>query len=185
MISTCEFLGIYAETIESVAKECEDTMEKLGFSISEIDDMNDYAKEEFEEIGRLNEITNSIIGAYYRATEYMIHQKFPKLEVTYYVDGYCSSLEVGDLPEPPTEDEIRADWEKALDAMSYGEISRTIKWGFTPGDLRDLLHLHWGGIHRQKIEDLLEDCNFHTFCACLSEDDYDGAEAEIKRIEEE
>ena len=30
MISTCEFLGIYAETIESVAKECEDTMEKLG-----------------------------------------------------------------------------------------------------------------------------------------------------------
>jgi len=185
MISTCEFLGIYAETIERVAKECEDTMEKLGFSIREIDDMNDYAKEEFEDIGRLNEITDSIIGAYYRATEYMIHQKFPKLEVTYYVDGYCSSLEVGDLPEPMTEEEICEDWEKALETMTYSDISRTIRWGFSLEDLRELMRLHREDIQREKIEDLLEDCNFHTFCGCLSEDDYDGAEAEIKRIEEE
>lgn len=183
MISTCEFLGIDAETIERVAKECEDAMEKLGFSISEIDDMNDYAKEEFEEIGRLNEITDSIIGAYYRAAEYMILQKFPNLEVKYYVDGYCSSLEVGDLPEPMTEEEIRSEWEAALDTMTYSDISKTIRWGFYPEDLRELLRLYRADIHRQKIEDLLEDCNFHSFCACLSDGDYDAAEAEIKEIE--
>ena len=113
MSTTCEFLGIYVDTIERAVKECEDAMERLGFDMSEIDDMNDYAKSDFEEIGSLSDITNSIIDAYYSAAEYMIHKKYPNLTVEYYVDGYCSSFYV-DEPEHMTEDEIREDWAKAL-----------------------------------------------------------------------
>ena len=181
----CTFLNIYPESIEAAAQQCEAALEKLGFSLSEIDDMYDFAKQDFEEIGSLEDITNSIISCLYSNTETSINERFPFLKVRYYVDGYCSSFEVDDLPEPPTEDEIRADWEKALNTMNYGDISRTIEWGFTPEDLRELLRLHRANTHRQKIEDLLEDCNFHTFCACLSEQDYAGAEAYIEEFEKE
>ena len=185
MKTTCQFLGIHTDEIESAAKSCEDAMEKLGFTMDEIDDMNDYAKQELEEIGSWSDITNSIIGCYFRAAEYMIHQKFPRLRVDYDVNGFCSSFDVDDLPDPMTEEEIRADWKKALDTMNYGAISRTIEWGFCPEDLWKLMQLHQADKHREKIEDLLTDCNFHTFCACLSDGDYAGAEKEIREMEEE
>lgn len=163
-ITTCQFLGIYEEDIERAAQQCEDAMEKLGFSIDEIDDMNDYAKQELdEEWGGFDDITDRIIGAYYRAAEYMIHERFPSLGVNYYVNGYCSSFDV-DEPEHMTEDEIRADWEKALSVMTYGDIAEEIGWGFTDEDLQELMRLHKAGIARQQIEDLLTDCNFHTEC---------------------
>lgn len=185
MITTCQFLGIHTGEIESAAKTCEDSMENLGFTMDEIDDMNDYARQELEEIGSWSDITNSIIGCYFRATEYMIHQKFPKLRVDYDVNGFCSRFDVDELPAPMTEEEIRADWEKALDTMSYGAISRTIEWGFCTDDLWKLMQLHQADKHREKIEDLLTDCNFHTFCSCLSDGDYSGAEKEIREMEEE
>lgn len=181
----CHFLNIYPESIEAAAAQCDAALENLGFSLSEIDDMYDFAKQDFEEIGSLEDITNSVISCLYCSAETSIKERFPFLKVTYYVDGYCSSFEVDDLPEPMTEAEIRADWRKALNTMNYGEISRTIEWGFTPEDLRELLRLHHENTHRQKIEDLLEDCNFHTFCACLSEQDYAGAEAYVEEFEKE
>ena len=182
-MNLCTFLNIYPESIEAAAEQCDSAMEKLGFSLSEIDDMYDFAKQDFEEIGSLEDITNSIISCLYSAAETSIKERFPFLNVSYFVDGYCSSFEVDDLPEPATEEEIRADWEKALNNMNYGDISRTIEWGFTPEDLRELMRLHRSDIRRQKIEDLLEDCNFHSFCACLSDGDYAAAEEEIKEIE--
>ena len=163
MITTCAFLGIYVDSIERASEQCEDAMEKLGFDIDEIDDMNDYAKEELQEYCDFSDITNSIIAAYYRATEYMIHQKYPTLAVNYYVDGYCSSFDV-DEPEDLTEDEIRENWEHALETLPYGEISEKNEWGFTREDLETLMELHRQNKHREKIEDLLEDCNFHTEC---------------------
>lgn len=164
MITTCQFLGIYVDEIERASEQCEDAMEQLGFSISEIDDMNDYAKQELdEEWCGLDNITNRIIGAYYRATEYMIHERYPSLGVNYYVDGYSSSFEVDD-PEEMTKDEISVDWDKALGSLAYGKIAKTIGWGFTREDLETLMELHKQDKHRQNIEDLLEDCNFHTEC---------------------
>lgn len=185
MPTACQFFRIYTDEIEDAAKECEAAMEKLGFTVDEIDDMYDFAKESFEDIGDLSNITNSIISCLFRHTETSIHEKFPNLRVDYYVDGCCSSFEVDDLPDPMTEEEIRADWEKALDTMTYGAISGTIEWGFYPEDLRKLMQLHQADKHREKIEDLLTDCNFHTFCDCLSDGDYAGAEKEIREMEEE
>ena len=185
MTTACQFFRIYTDEIEDAANECEAAMEKLGFTVDEIDDMYDFAKQSFEDIGDLSDITNSIISCLFRHTETSIHEKFPNLRVDYYVDGCCSSFDVEDLPDPMTEEEIRADWEKALNNMNYGDISRTIEWGFTPEDLRELLRLHRSDTQRQKIEDLMEDCNFHTFCACLSEQDYAGAEAYVEEFEKE
>lgn len=171
-ITTCQFLGIYVEEIERAAQKCEDAMEKLGFSIDEIDDMNDYAKQELdEEWGGIDGITNRIIGAYFRAAEYMIHERFPSLGVDYYVNGYCSSFEVDELQHMDEED-IRADWEAALNTMEYGEIAKEIGWGFTDEDLQELIRLHKAGICRQQIEDLLTDCNFHTECADWHDGNY-------------
>lgn len=104
-MDTCTFLGIYPEYIEKASKTCEDAMERLGFSVSEIDDMNDYAKQEIDENrGGMDGITNRIISAYYSVTACMIHEKFPNLRVDYDVDGYCSFFDV-DEPEKMTEDE--------------------------------------------------------------------------------
>ena len=63
-----------------------------------------------------------------------------------------------------TEEEIRENWDGALSVLPYGEIARTIEWGFYREDLETLMELHRSGKHRKKIEDLLEDCNFHYEC---------------------
>lgn len=63
-----------------------------------------------------------------------------------------------------TEDEIRKNWEAALNALPYDEISHRIGWGFDDDDLTELMRLHKANVHREKIEDLLEDCNYHYEC---------------------
>lgn len=69
---------------------------------------------------------------------------------------------------------IRKDWYTALQNVKYGaELSSKIDFGFTDQDLMVLLCLHKGNLFRQKIEDLLEDCNFHTECGLLSDGEYD------------
>lgn len=174
--TTCHFLGIYTDEIERASRMCEDAMERLGFSIDEIDDMNDYAKQELdEEWGGLDDITNRIIGAYFRAAEYMIHERFPSIDVNFYVNGACSDFDVEEL-QHMDEDAIRADWEKALNTMKYSEIAKEIEWGFTDEDLRELMRLHKAGVCRQQIEDLLDDCNFHTESADWNEGNYEMEE---------
>lgn len=63
-----------------------------------------------------------------------------------------------------TTQEIRSNWEEALNALPYGEIAARIGWGFSTEDLQELMRLHKENICREKIEDLLEDCNFHYEC---------------------
>ena len=72
------------------------------------------------------------------------------------------------------ENKIRLNWWKALDGVDKGtELSGKIEWGFSTQDLLVLTCLHEADIHRQKIEDLLEDCNFHTENGLLDEGKYD------------
>ena len=72
------------------------------------------------------------------------------------------------------ENKIRLNWWEALDGVDKGtELSRKIEWGFSTQDLLVLTCLHEADIHRQKIEDLLEDCNFHTENGLLYEGKYD------------
>ena len=57
-------------------------------------------------------------------------------------------------------------------------ISPKIKWGFTMQDLLILCDLHEAGYFRDKIVDLLEDCNFHIECGLID----DGKYAECRKM---
>ena len=68
---------------------------------------------------------------------------------------------------------IRENWEEVLESrVDYADIASAIGWGFTHEDLQELMELHKAGKYREKIEDLLTDCNFHTECADWSEGNY-------------
>ena len=72
--------------------------------------------------------------------------------------------------------DIRADWKSALNAVDKGwDLSAKIQWGFSQQDLIVLGSLYnYGDMSiRQKIVDLLEDCNFHTECGLLCNDNID------------
>ena len=69
-----------------------------------------------------------------------------------------------------TEKAIRSNWMLALSKEEY--ISPTIEWAFHFQDLIVLGAIHRSGIFREKIEDLLEDCNFHQECGLLSDGKY-------------
>lgn len=68
---------------------------------------------------------------------------------------------------------VRKDWAAALRAAKRGSaLSSVIKWGFMPGDIKELARLHKANKFRKKIEDLLEDCNFHEECSDFCAKDY-------------
>lgn len=67
--------------------------------------------------------------------------------------------------------EVRNDWYMALET---GEVTGgKIEWGFFPQDLMVLTCIHKAGYFREKIIDLLEDCNFHTEAELLDDLKYD------------
>ena len=70
--------------------------------------------------------------------------------------------------------EIRRDWASALRAVKHGEdLSHDIDWAFSPRDIKNLAKLHKANRFRKKIENLLDDCNFHTEAALMSSHQYD------------
>ena len=55
------------------------------------------------------------------------------------------------------------DWKELLTKYnSIGDLSNAIGYGLSNEDLKELAQLHKEGFEQEKIEDLLEDCNFHT-----------------------
>lgn len=73
---------------------------------------------------------------------------------------------------------VRSDWNSALSRVAKGYmLSETISWGFTKNDIKELAKLHKSGKHREKIEDLLEDCNFHSLNCYFQAGDYSHLDA--------
>lgn len=62
-------------------------------------------------------------------------------------------------------------WSKML-AMSVSDISHYCGWGFSDHDVIELIGLHEAGVQREKIEDALDDANWHTEANLLSEGKY-------------
>lgn len=93
----------------------------------------------------------------------------------YDIDISTKTNDEYDEPFNMTEDEIRADFAKAFDKVEAGtELSGILGWGFSDEDIIQLTMLHRDRPrYREKIEDLLEDCNFHTGCGWLEEGRYD------------
>ena len=66
------------------------------------------------------------------------------------------------LAEAERDAEIRPDWDLALKTVpETTDLSRGVGWALSKQDFAELAKLHRDGKHRAKIEDLLEDCNFH------------------------
>ena len=73
-----------------------------------------------------------------------------------------------------TEEEIREDWKSALEQVEDGtDLSSIIGWAFSDKDITELAKLHKDNICRDKIEDLLTDCNFHSECSKFVDGEYD------------
>ena len=72
---------------------------------------------------------------------------------------------------------IRRDLAAALRSVRKGTaLSYRLGFGFSNDDLRNLMKLHKANKFRRKIEDLLEDCNFHTECGLLASREYEALE---------
>ncbi|SFA91678.1 hypothetical protein [Selenomonas ruminantium] len=72
-----------------------------------------------------------------------------------------------------TKTEVRTNWPAALEsAKDVSMLSGAIGFGFTKDDLRELLALHKADKYRDKIEALLVECNFISFCCCLINKEY-------------
>lgn len=69
---------------------------------------------------------------------------------------------------------IRSDFASALKQIKKGsDLSGTLDYGFSDKDITNLAKLHKANRYRRKIEDLLEDCNFHTECYDFTEGNYE------------
>ena len=72
-----------------------------------------------------------------------------------------------------TKAENRTNWAAALEsAKDSSTLSARIGFGFTKDDLRELVALHQAGKYQEKIEALLVECNFISFCCCLMNKEY-------------
>lgn len=92
MLTNLAYIGIYPDAIDSAINACELAMQKAGMSVAEIDKMNEMALEQFHECGSLEDITNSVIDAYFDTTKYLIDEKFPGRDTSYYVNCHDSSF---------------------------------------------------------------------------------------------
>ena len=73
------------------------------------------------------------------------------------------------------ENEIRLNWRESLENVKKGwELSGGIGYAFCQQDLLILLGFHKAGLFREKIEELLTDCNFHTESGLLNNEDYEA-----------
>ena len=82
------FFGIYPDAINNAVDECEIALKGLGFSNAEINEMYQEAEELLESAGSFKEISNSIIYSHFEATRGMILEKYPEIDVDYFVN--CS-----------------------------------------------------------------------------------------------
>ena len=77
---------------------------------------------------------------------------------------------------------IRLDFASALrNAKSGTNLSHKLGWGLGKEDLLNLMELHKKNKFRKKIEDLLEDCNFHSECEFLYSKNYEGFVAYVNK----
>ncbi len=99
-----------------------------------------------------------------------------KEEILAFIRSYpCSGyfLTRVDMDKVMQDAMIRRDWETALRNHSYDELSSMVSYRFGSDDIKELAVLHKKRRLRRKIEDLLENCNFHSECGDFANGRYD------------
>ncbi len=86
-------------------------------------------------------------------------------------------------------EEIRSDFAGALNLVEHGyELSGILEYGFSDEDICNLAMIYKNDMrndYRNKILELLEDCNFHTECSDFLEGNYDKYIKECNEPEQE
>lgn len=73
------------------------------------------------------------------------------------------------------ENERKYDWEAAFESVEHGEmLSEEIGFRFSDEDIAALAKLHQADKYRDKIEELLVDCNFITEAIDFAQQNYDA-----------
>ena len=76
---------------------------------------------------------------------------------------------------------VRSDWPAALRSVEKGSnLSSPVRSSFYQSDMATLVQLHKEGKFRQKIEDLLDDCEEHKFTSLLKQGKYEETEGLIR-----
>lgn len=83
-------IGIYPEAINSAINKCCSALDQ--YNCDPKNKIHDYAEEILTETGKWSNITNSIIEAYFQATQYLLKRKKKNLKVEYYVNCNDSHL---------------------------------------------------------------------------------------------
>ena len=93
-MKACNFFGIYPDEIERASDICTETLEHMGLSNNEIDELYDEMYDEFREMTGCLEsnVTNDLIYAMFNTVKGYINEKFSDLDVSIYVNGYDSDI---------------------------------------------------------------------------------------------
>ena len=90
MITNLQYLSIYEKAIDWAISAAEEAIKRVGLGDQGVQDLNEMALDELKESGDWDNITNSIIRAYFIVAYDMIKQTNPKIECSYYVNCYDS-----------------------------------------------------------------------------------------------
>lgn len=86
MITNLQYLGIYPYAIYAAIEASEKAVEIAGLGACGTEKLNECARQELEEIGSFEEITNSIIDCYFATASWLIKEAHPEWDVDFYVN---------------------------------------------------------------------------------------------------
>lgn len=94
MITNMQYLGIYEDAINNAIEKAETLlgMEEFDFTEQDICKMNDLSLQYLNENGSFENITNSIIEAYFSTVKWYVNEKYPNAQIDYYVNCSDSHL---------------------------------------------------------------------------------------------
>lgn len=94
MISNMHFLGIYEDAINSAIESAENLLkhEEFEFTDWDISQLNDWAVQYLTENGSFENITDSIIYAYFSSVKEYVNKKYPNAQIDFYVNCNDSHL---------------------------------------------------------------------------------------------
>lgn len=88
MVDNLAYLGIFPESINNAIETCKHVLEENGFNAAEINRVEQDASDDLLQIN----FTNAIIESYFNATKEALKNKYPDLDVDYYVNCIDSSF---------------------------------------------------------------------------------------------
>ena len=92
MISNLCYIGIYEDAINDAIESSEELLKLFGFGVNDVAEMNKCARDYLVENGSFEDITNSIIYAYFSSAKAYIENVYKEVEIDFYINGHDSHL---------------------------------------------------------------------------------------------